>query len=379
MPADAPVIVTLLPDTVEVSLARGFTSEDVNVIRAIPGRKWRPQRRVWVLPRSPEAVRALEARFGSRIVAGAARAADPKRTQPDTRPSRSRKRTTSEEPGPLELRIDEGLLLRGYSPGTRKVYRAHVRRFVEWCAAAGQPDVATSTDPTPSAERYLVHLVRERRVSRSYHSQAVSALRFLVETVLGLPELAPHIPRPRRARSLPVVLSTEEVQRVLAQLRNPKHRALIMLAYSAGLRVSEVVRLRPTDLDVDRGVVHVRRAKGAKDRYSVLSTRALEAVRVYLQAFPTDSWLFPGQRPGRRYSTRSVQRIVSRAAERAGIGKRVTVHTLRHSFATHLLESGTDIRCIQELLGHTSVRTTQIYTHVAQARLDRIRSPLDEP
>jgi site-specific recombinase XerD len=147
--------------------------------------------------------------------------------------------------------------------------------------------------------------------------------------------------------------------------------------YSAGLRVSEVVRLRIEDVDPERGMLRVRRGKGAKDRYTLLSARALTVLRIYLAAFPTKAWLFPGARPEHHYSARAVQKIVRRAAERAGLDKRVTPHTLRHSFATHLLESGTDIRYIQELLGHTSSRTTQIYTHVSRTHLATIRSPLD--
>jgi site-specific recombinase XerD len=148
--------------------------------------------------------------------------------------------------------------------------------------------------------------------------------------------------------------------------------------YSAGLRVSEVVRLRPEDLDIDRGMIRVRRGKGAKERYTLLSARVVDAIRIYLAAFPSRPWLFPGARPDRHYTTRSVQKIVHRAAQRAGIGKHVTPHTFRHSFATHLLESGTDLRYIQELLGHSSSRTTEIYTHVTTTRLASIRSPLDE-
>ena len=185
------------------------------------------------------------------------------------------------------------------------------------------------------------------------------------------------IPRPRREHHLPVVLSPGEVGRLLRKVRNPKHRALLMLLYSAGLRVGELVRLTPADLDVERGLLRVRRGKGRKDRYTLLAQRAVEAVRVYQDAFPTDRWLFPGARAGRHLTPRSVQRVVKSAAGAAGIEKKVTAHTLRHSFATHLLEGGTNLRIIQELLGHQSARTTQIYTHVARSVIESVRSPLD--
>jgi site-specific recombinase XerD len=264
------------------------------------------------------------------------------------------------------------MLLHGFSPKTRKCYLGHVRRLLGWTNGT------LGADPASRACAYLVDLVEDRKVSRSYHAQAVSAIRFLFDDVLGSPLAASSIPRPRRERTLPRVLSKEEVRRFLVELDHPKHRALVLIMYSAGLRVSEVVRLRPEDLDIDRGMIRVRRGKGAKERYTLLSARVVDAIRIYLTAFPSQRWLFPGARPDRHYTTRSVQKIVHRAAQRAGIGKHVTPHTLRHSFATHLLESGTDLRYIQELLGHSSSRTTEIYTHVTTTRLASIRSPLDE-
>jgi site-specific recombinase XerD len=270
--------------------------------------------------------------------------------------------------------VRAGLVLRGYSPRTRKVYLGHLRRFLAW-TGGGLRDLPA--DPLPLVQRYLVHLARSRRVSRSYHSQVVSALRFLFETVLERPRLALQIPRPRKEAQLPTVLSPKEVARILARARNPKHRAILMLLYSAGLRVSEVVRLRLEDVDPDRGMLRVRRGKGGKDRYTLLADRAVEALRRYREAYTPDAWLFEGARRGRHLTERSVQRVVSHAASAAGIRKPVTPHTLRHSFATHLLEGGTNLRIIQELLGHQSPRTTQVYTHVARSTLASVRSPLD--
>ena len=203
-------------------------------------------------------------------------------------------------------------------------------------------------------------------------------MRFLLRHVLRRPDLVEATPRPRRVRQLPVVLSTQEVRAVLAALANPKHRAAIMLMYGAGLRVSEVVRLRPGDLDADRHLVHVRGGKGRKDRYTLLSDVAYDAVRVYVQAFRPPVWLFPSTTPSRHISARSIQKVVARAGRTAGVKKALTPHVLRHSFATHLLEAGTDLRYIQELLGHSSSKTTEIYTHVTRRDLARIRSPLDD-
>ena len=362
------VFASLLPDSIEVTFGPGFTKKDVAALKALPGRRWHPARRVWTLPRTPEAESELEARFGRRLRLSRDPASS--RDAPGTR--------VDEDPVPEETflldRFRQEVLLKGYSPRTRKVYHGQVRRFVEWCgpeAFPGDPEAVVSR-----ARRYLEHLT-ERGVSRSYHNQAVSALKVLLGSARGGGTLTAALPRPRGERGLPQVLSRDEVVRLLSQARHPKHRALLMLLYSAGLRVGEVVRLRPEDLDGDRGMLRVRRGKGAKDRYTLLSARALDAVRVYCEAFPPGPWLFPGPRRGRHYSIRSVQRVVKSCATRAGIRKTVTAHTLRHSFATHLMESGTSLRLIQELLGHTTPRTTQIYTHVARTTLAELRSPLD--
>jgi site-specific recombinase XerD len=185
--------------------------------------------------------------------------------------------------------------------------------------------------------------------------------------------------RPKREARLPIVLSHEELHRLLGALGNLKHLLIVMISYSAGLRVSEVVRLRTEDVDRDRRMIHVRGGKGGKDRYTVLADTTLPFLDAYHSAGNTAGWLFPGGRSEAHLTARSVQKVVERAARKAGIGKRVTPHVLRHSFATHLLENGTDIRFIQELLGHASLRTTEIYTHVSSRDLQRIRSPLDLP
>jgi integrase/recombinase XerD len=224
---------------------------------------------------------------------------------------------------------------------------------------------------------YLVRRTTRDGISRSYHDQLISALRLFCRNVMR--ERIEDLPlvRPRRERRLPTVLSREEVRRLLRALENPKHTAILAVVYSAGLRVSEVVALRMEDLDRERGLIHVRRGKGAKDRYTLLADAAWSAIDRYLEGGSPGTWLFPGATPSRHLSSRSVQKIVEHARVTAGIQKTFSVHALRHSFATHLLEAGTDLRFIQELLGHGSARTTQIYTHVSTRDLRRIRSPLD--
>jgi site-specific recombinase XerD len=186
-----------------------------------------------------------------------------------------------------------------------------------------------------------------------------------------------EIKRPHKDKKLPVVLSKEEVAKILSSIDNIKHKAILMIIYSAGLRVGEVVKLKVEDVDSNRMLVHVKGAKGRKDRYTLLSKTALEILREYWRKYKPAKWLFEGARDGRYLSTRTVEKLLTHACEKAGIKKEVSVHTLRHSFATHLLESGTDLRYIQELLGHANSKTTEIYTHVSTKSLGKIQSPLD--
>jgi site-specific recombinase XerD len=374
MPPDFLVTIRMTPEggSVEVTLGGRFGREGLEAVRSLPGRKWNPARRVWIVPGGEEVVSQLKERCGEhriRVTPGAAG----RESRPGGAGAPAPFAGTATVSEVLD-RIRGAMALRGYSPRTQKVYLGHLRRFLEWIGGA---DALFAEDLELRCQTYLLELLEAREASKSYQNQVVSALRFLCERVLGQPTLALRIPRPKRERRLPQVLSAGEVARMLARARNPKHRALLMLLYSAGLRLGEVIRLRTSDLDVERGLLRVHKGKGSKDRYTLLAQRAVEAVRLYRDAYPTEGWLFPGSRPQRHLSERSVQRVVKNAAAAAGLSKEVTTHTLRHSFATHLLEGGTNLRIIQELLGHKSSQTTQIYTHVTTATLESVRSPLD--
>ncbi|CAD7770458.1 Tyrosine recombinase XerA [Candidatus Methanoperedenaceae archaeon GB50] len=187
------------------------------------------------------------------------------------------------------------------------------------------------------------------------------------------------IGRPKKDKKLLVVLSQEEVLRILSSVTNLKHRLILMLIYSAGLRVGEVVKLRVEDIDVERGMIRIRGGKGRKDRYTLLSEVVLNTFKEYVDRYKPEKWLFPGQRKDRHITPRTLQKLFDNTRRKAGIRKEATVHSLRHSFATHPLESGVDLRYIQELPGHKSSKTTEIYTHVAMKDLNlrKIRSPLD--
>ncbi len=272
---------------------------------------------------------------------------------------------------PLRRRMIDDMVLRNFTPQTVRSYVQCVARF------ARHFNCSPEHLGPEHVRAFLLHLVQERRASLSHYNQNRCALRFLYGVTLGRGEVTRSIPPVKQPRTLPVVLSPGELARFFAALRNIKHRAILMTAYAAGLRVSEVTRLHVTDIDSQRMVIHVRQGKGRKDRDVMLSPRLLEILRAYWKAVRPRDVLFPGAVADRPITTGCIQRVCHRARQAAGLAKHVTVHTLRHSFATHLLEAGTDLRTIQVLLGHQSFSTTARYVHVATASLSSTKSPLD--
>ena len=272
---------------------------------------------------------------------------------------------------PLRQRMIEDMKLRNFAPRTIQSYVTRVARFARHFGRS--PD-ALGRDEVRS---YLIHLVEDKHVCWSIYNQTVAGLRFLYEVTIGREGVMVRIACPKQPKKLPVVLSLEEVTRLFAAITGLKHRAILMTTYAAGLRISEVVSLRVDDIDSQRMVIRVRQAKGHRDRYVMLSPRLLALLREYWMIARPTEWLFPGDIPGRPLTTSTVYRVCVQAARDAGLGKHVTVHTLRHSFATHLLEAGTDIRTIQVLLGHRNLKTTAVYTHVSPMAVETTRSPLD--
>jgi integrase/recombinase XerD len=272
---------------------------------------------------------------------------------------------------PLRRRMIEDMTLRNFTLQTIQSYVWCIARFARYF------NLSPEHLGPEHIRAYLLYLVQERRASLSHYKQTRAALRFLYRVSLGRDDVPGGIPPVKQPRTLPVVLSLDEVARFFAAVRNVKHRAILMTAYAAGLRVSEVTQLRIADIDSSRMVIHVRRGKGQKDRYVMLSPRLLEILRAYWRAVRPHDILFPGARLDRPITTASIQKVCQRARRAAGMSKKITAHTLRHSFATHLLEAGTDLRTIQVLLGHHSFSTTARYVHVATASLPSVKSPLD--
>lgn len=264
--------------------------------------------------------------------------------------------------------------LKGFSDRTKQSYISHVKWFSEHNHKS--PD-KLGTDAIKS---YLNYLITEKKVSNSYVNSAYSAIKFLNINVLNSDWELKKIPRAKKEKKLPSVLTEDEVKRLLKVVSNIKHRAILATVYSAGLRVSEVVNLKSTDIDSQSMQIKIRQGKGKKDRYSVLSNKNLEILRNYYRENPWckhSEWLFPGSNCMAPISARTVQKVFSNAAMKAGIHKAVSVHSLRHSFATHLLERGTSIYHIQRLLGHTNIKTTTVYLHLTRLELMKIQSPLD--
>ena len=263
----------------------------------------------------------------------------------------------------------------GMAYGTRKSYGQHLRNFFDWLKQKQIPPEQTTRE---QIRAYLVEQASSGRVSAAYCRGARAAIVFLYDATLKQSEKVSDLPRMKRPEQLPTVLSKDEVAKVLKVTGFLKHKALLVTAYSAGLRVGEVVRLKIYEIDSKRMKIRVTAGKGAKDRDTLLSTTALRILREYFQAFKPTDWLFPGGERGDHLSERAAQEIFRDAKKKAGILKPATFHTLRHSFATHLLEDGVDVRYIQELMGHDSIKTTERYTHVSENALGRITSPLDK-
>jgi integrase/recombinase XerD len=272
---------------------------------------------------------------------------------------------------PLRKRMIDEMELRNFSPKTVKIYVDCVAQFARYFGRS--PDQLGPEH----VKKYLLHMVQVKRLSWGAYKQTLSALRYFYRWVVKGPEVVADIRCPRPERRLPVILAFDEVRRFFAAISSFKHRMILMTAYSAGLRISEVVHLQVTDIDSQRMVIRVRQGKRKKDRYTILSPALLQMLRHYWVAARPVSYLFPGRSLDRPMSVSTVQNFCKEAQKRAGIDKTVTPHTLRHSFATHLLEAGTDIRVIQELLGHVSPRTTAIYTHVSTKLIAQTKSPLD--
>ncbi len=323
-----------------------YNKEYIEKIKFIDGYRWNIQEKYWYFPDTDGVVNKILSVFSREDI--------------------------NIDPALQEFHIlERELVSRKYSPKTVKSYLHYNRELVKF-AGKSPPEINES-----NIKDYLFHLVEKKDSAASTLNIVVNALNFYYGKILKR-DFVYEIKRPRKDKKLPVVLSQEEVTMILSSVSNIKHKAILMLIYSAGLGVSEVVKLEKGDIDDERKLIHVKGAKGRKDRYTILSDVALSVLNQYFERYKIQKWLFSGSKSEGRISTRTVQAIFESAVNLADIKKDVSVHCLRHSFATHLLESGVDLRYIQELLGHASSKTTEIYTHVSNKNLRKIKSPLDD-
>ena len=345
----------------------GFDRAFPELIKKIPGSRWTPKENCWHIPYQKDTYAKLKRLFGEgQIIVLKKRLETIKKR--------------SKHSGKIEYvslnykeelhRFEERLRIQRYSFNTIKTYKNFFAQYLAY-----YPDQHPDSLKKQDIINFLLDSSKKKKWSDSTQNQAVNALKFYYEKVLGQERTFYEL-RPRKSRRLPGVFSEEEVISLLKVIRNLKHKAILMVIYSAGLRIGESIRLRKEDVDFHRKTIFVKAGKGKKDRYSVLSDKVIRLLKQYLEAYTPEYWLFEGQ-DGGQYSNSSIQKIFRRAVAMANVNPYSTVHTLRHSFATHLLERGVDLRYIQELLGHSSSETTEIYTHITQKAREKLCSPLD--
>jgi integrase/recombinase XerD len=335
----------------------------ISRVKNIKGVRWSQSRKFWyvkkedfVLPKAFDILQSVAFVDYSSLKSGNTK-----------KPSRTKVRSKV----PIPPGYHETLIQKRYSKNTIKTYLCYFEDFIRNFSEKNPEDITVQ-----EINDYILRLIKKRNISASQQNQRINAIKFYYEKVLGKDKIYIDIKRPFKEKNLPDVLSVREIKRMIDVTENLKHKCVLALLYSAGLRRSELIELKLSDIIPDQKLIKIRQGKGNKDRYVGLSNHLLHLLRAYYEVYRPKEWVIEGVR-GRKYSPESVGKIVSKAAGKAGIKRRVTPHMLRHSFATHHLENGTDLRYIQEFLGHNSSKTTEIYTHVAKTDFTKFKNPLD--
>ncbi len=350
-----------------------FDREVISMVKTIPGARWEPVERCWHISFTQASLNHLTALFRDRTsfdlqIQGIEeskhilKSGDQKILLP----------LGDEDLDRIESFI-KWMRYRRYAESTIRTYKEVTMTYLRFI----QPKKATDEVGT-DIERFTNEYILPKGLSFSYQNQLINALRLFYTVVIQRELTVEQARRPRREYKLPNVLSKQEVKKLLSVLINNKHRVMLCVIYACGLRRSELLNLKPQDIDSHRGLLIIRQAKGKKDRVVPISEKTIELLRDYYKHYRPKCWLFEGVKEGTQYDERSLQQVLKKAVRLAKIKKPVTLHWLRHSYATHLHESGVDIRYIQEILGHKSSRTTEIYTHVSARSIQLIRSPFDD-
>jgi integrase/recombinase XerD len=341
-----------------------FNKMIVQQIKSISYSRWDANRRCWEAPYHENIIKDLDKVFNENGYF------------PVYKKISTKKKEVMKRDFPINRKCPDEYLnklkVKRYSHHTITTYVGMFTDFINY-----YHDKPTDDIDERDIKNYLLYLYDKRGVSSSYQNQAVNAIKFYYEKVKGGERKIYLIDRPRTEHKLPVVLSFEEVMRIIKVTKNIKHKCILMTLYSGGLRIGELLRLKMKDLDYDRMKIHVKDAKGNKDRFTILSEKLVMMLKEYFVDYKPQVYLFEGA-GGNPYSESSAQQIFYRACDNAGIKKDVSLHTMRHSFATHMLEKGADLRYVQYLLGHASAKTTQIYTHITSKAMDKLKSPLDD-
>ena len=347
-----------------------------NTVKKLNGIKWSQTNNCWYVENKPQNLREIFALF--RGIAWVDANALFKKNNETKQPEVEYKKVVLTNAVSTENidkinKLAQWLNSKRYSKNTIKTYSESLKTFFKFYHNKQASEI-NNQDIINFNTEYILR----QKLSSSFQNQVVNAIKLFFSIIENRNLDIELIHRPRREKKLPNVLSKEEVKTILNALGNIKHKAMLSLIYSCGLRRSELLNLKPADVDSKRGILKIRQSKGKKDRIAPLSKKIVELLREYYKVHKPNYWLFEGQNAGEQYDERSLQLVLKSAVTKAKISKPVTLHWLRHSFATHLLESGTDLRYIQEILGHNSSRTTEIYTHVSTRNIQNIISPYDD-
>lgn len=347
-----------------------YNPELIELVKRLPNARWSPENKFWYIPYDNSATHMLRTHFHGIGIIDPISGIQPPEKQKNSPPALPNAEAIDYS---MVDSLRQWMEYKRYSDSSIRSYCAAVLVFCRFL----KPKPTSRADNT-DVVRFVNEYVLRYHFSSSYQNQTINALKLFFREVKKSEVIVECIERPRKERRLPDVLSKEEVLDILRSLSNIKHKTMLTLIYSCGLRRSELLKLRPLDVDSKRGLLLIRQAKGKKDRVAPLPEKMVEMLRKYYMAYRPIYWLFEGHEAGKPYSEQSLQNVLKKAVRLAGNKKRVTLHWLRHSYATHLLESGTDLRYIQEILGHKSPRTTEIYTHVSTKQLQKIKSPIDD-
>ncbi len=353
-------------------------SDAYNLIKTISAARWSPPVKLWILPRTEENWQSLKEKFkeykieiiiGETYILPSTIKKNVEKTK--VKELKERMRLPEMHENAL-LNLKQQLVIKQYSFNTMKNYLSCFSEFLAFNLDK-VPSLLTKDD----IRTFLLKKIQEDGISESSQNSLINSIKFYYEQVEGWERFVVYDLRPKQKKQLPGFLSKEDMTRLLKATENLKHQCILQLIYSSGLRLGELTRLKVKDLDFDNNIVKIKCAKGKRDRISLLSEKVKTKLKIYFEEYRPSYWLFEGQ-DGGKYSDRSVQNVLKAAVRKSGVDENTTVHTLRHSFATHLILNGVDIRKVQEYLGHSSLETTQIYTHITDHMKKDTKSPLDD-